>query len=330
MRILFVGGTQFVGRAMATAASSAGHDVTLLHRGHSDDPEFTGIEQLTADRDVDLSALEEREFDATIDVCAYVPRHVKQLAEALDGRGGHHVLISTMSVYADADAPGLTEDSKLVRLHDTSTEDVTGETYGGLKVLCEEAAQSAYDDDALTIIRPTYVVGPRPHGTLHVVDPPDRPRRRGARSRAARRPVQVIDARDQAAWVVGLTEQGRAGIFNSVSPSPPFGFGDLLDATVRAVGPGATTLTWADAGWLADQGENYQSLPLWSEGDPAWVLAADPGKAMSSGLAPRPLTQTIKDTWDWIQRAQPPLVEGWGVSSDRELELLALWHARGR
>ncbi|MEJ7706035.1 MAG: NAD-dependent epimerase/dehydratase family protein [Nocardioidaceae bacterium] len=331
MRILFVGGTQFVGRAMATAASSAGHDVTLLHRGHSDDPEFTGIEQLTADRDVDLSALEEREFDATIDVCAYVPRHVKQLAEALDGRGGHHVLISTMSVYADADAPGLTEDSKLVRLHDTSTEDVTGETYGGLKVLCEEAAQSAYDDDALTIIRPTYVVGPHDHtgrftwwirriargGEVLAPGPRDAP-------------VQVIDARDQAAWVVGLTEQGRAGIFNSVSPSPPFGFGDLLDATVRAVGPGATTLTWADAGWLADQGENYQSLPLWSEGDPAWVLAADPGKAMSSGLAPRPLTQTIKDTWDWIQRAQPPLVEGWGVSSDRELELLALWHARGR
>jgi 2'-hydroxyisoflavone reductase len=329
MRILFVGGTRFVGRAMAEAAIDAGHEVTLLHRGHSDEPAFDGVEQLRADRNEDLTVLEDREFDATIDVCAYVPRHVTSLAEALDGRGGHHVFISTMSVYADTDKPGLGEDAELVRLPDSNAEEVTGETYGGLKVRCEEAAQSAYDDDALTIVRPTYVVGPHDHtgrftwwvrriargGEVLAPGPPDAP-------------IQVIDARDQANWVMSLTEQGKAGIYNSVSPTPPFGFGDLLDATVRAVGPSDTQLTWADGPWLSQQGENHQSLPLWTEGSHEWTLAADPAHSLSSGLSPRPLTQTVADTWDWIQQAQPPMVQGWGVSADREQELLTMWHAR--
>lgn len=329
MRILFVGGTRFVGRAMAEAAVDAGHDVTLLHRGHSDEPVFDGVEQLRADRNEDLSVLEDREFDATIDVCAYVPRHVTSLAEALDGRGGHHVLISTMSVYADTDKPGLGEGAELVRLPDSNTEEVTGETYGGLKVRCEEAAQSAYDDDALTIVRPTYVVGPHDHTgrfTWWV-----RRIARGGEVLApgpADAPIQVIDARDQATWVVSLTEQGKAGIYNSVSPTPPFGFGDLLDATVRAIGPSDTQLTWADASWLSQRGENHQSLPLWTEGSPEWTLAADPAHSLAAGLSPRPLVQTVADTWDWVQRAQPPMVQGWGVSADREQELLTMWHAR--
>jgi len=329
MRILFVGGTRFVGRAMAESAILAGHDITLLHRGHSDDPAFTGVEQLSADRNEDLSVLEGRDFDATLDVCAYFPRHVTSLAAALGERGGHHVLISTMSVYDDTDKPGLTESAELVRLADSSTEEVTGETYGGLKVLCEEAAQSAYDDDALTIVRPTYVIGPHDHTgrfTWWV-----RRIARGGEVLApgpADAPIQVIDARDQATWVVALTEQRTPGVFNSVSPTPPFGFGDLLDATVRAIAPSDTQLTWVDSAWLAQQGEGHQSLPLWTEGKHEYVLAADPAHSLAAGLSPRPLAQTVQDTWDWIQQSQPPLVQGWGVSADREHELLTMWNSR--
>ncbi len=314
---------------MAEAAIVAGHEITLLHRGHSDDPLFEGVEQLRADRNENVEEpLAGREFDATVDVCAYVPRHVRSLAKALDGRGGHHVFISTMSVYADADGPGLNESAKLVRLADTSSEEVTGETYGGLKVLCEEAAESAYNDD-LTIIRPTYVIGPHDHTgrfTWWV--------RRIARGDEVLAPgptdspIQVIDARDQATWVVSLTESRKAGIYNSVSPTPPFGLGDLLDATVRAVGPSDTRLTWADAAWLSERGETHQSLPLWNEGSDEWTLAADPARSFAAGLSPRALTQTITDTWDWIQEAQPPLVQGWGISAEREAELLSSWRAR--
>ncbi len=328
MRILFIGGTRFVGRAIAEAALDRDHEVTLLHRGNLRPPGLEHAEHLQADRDGDLSVLSGRSFDATVDVCAYVPRQVSQLAEALDGRGGHHVFISTMSVYADTVEPGLTEDGTLVALDDPETEEVTGETYGGLKVLCEQQAASAYGD-ALTVVRPTYVIGPQDHtgrftwwvrriahgGDVLTAGPYDAP-------------MQVIDARDQAEWTVKLTEDGTPGTFNSISPTPPFGFGDLLDATVRAIGPSGTNLVWPDPTWLKEQGETYQTMPLWTEGEREWTLAADPTRAFAAGLSPRPLAETISDTWKWIQDEQPPLVPGWGVSEDREAELLAAWAAR--
>ncbi len=324
MRILFIGGTRFVGRAMAEAALARGHDVTLLHRGASTDPALEAATQLSADRNADLSALAGLEFDATIDVCAYLPRQVEQLADALDGRGGHHVFVSTMSVYADPDGPGIDEDAALANLDDPNTQEVTAESYGGLKVLCEQAAASAYGSDHLTIVRPTYVIGPHDHTgrfTWWV-----RRIARGGEVLApgpAEAPMQIIDARDQGEWTITLAEDQTSGVFNSVSPSPPFGFGDLLEATVRAVGPTGTTLRWVNAGWLRTEGESYQSLPLWTEGSPEWTLAADPTRAANAGLSPRPLTETIADTWEWIQAEQPALVAGWGITTERESDLLS-------
>jgi nucleoside-diphosphate-sugar epimerase len=320
-----------VGRAMVEAALERGHTVTLLHRSQTDLPSLEAAEHLLTDRDADLSVLGGRQYDATIDVCAYVPRQVRSLAAALDGRGGHHVLVSTMSVFADTDVPGLDESADLVGLDDPATEDVTGETYGGLKVLCEQAAHAAYDDAALTIVRPTYVIGPHdPTGRFtwwvrriarggEVLAP-------GPRSL----PIQIIDARDLAEWTLDLVEKHVDGTYNAITPTPPFGFGDLLDATVRAVGPTDTELTWADADWLCDQGETYSSLPLWTEGKPEWTLAADPTKALAAGLSPRPLTETISDTWDWIMAEQPGPVPGWGISAEREEQLLAAWRTERR
>ena len=322
MRVLFIGGTRFVGRAMAGAALQRGHAVTLLHRAQTGSPALDSAEHLRADRDEDLSVLTGREFDATIDVCAYVPRQVRTLAEALDGHGGQHVLVSTMSVYADTDAAGLDERSPLVELDDPTTEDVTSETYGGLKVLCERQASSSYDD-ALTIVRPTYVIGPHDHtgrftwwvrriargGDVLAPGPWDAP-------------IQVVDARDLAEWTLELAEKRVSGAYNAITPAPPFGFGDLLDAAVRVVAPAGTQLHWMDPHWLGDQGETHQTLPLWTEGQYEWTLAANPAKALACGLSPRPLTQTISDTWDWIQAEQPPMVTGWGISSDRESQLL--------
>ncbi|MGH3507172.1 MAG: NAD-dependent epimerase/dehydratase family protein [Nocardioidaceae bacterium] len=325
MDILFIGGTRFVGRAMAEVAARRGHAVTVLHRGRNTPETLTSVEHLTADRDGDLSVLDGRSFDATVDVCAYVPRQVDSLARALDGRGGHHVFISTMSVYADTDEPGLTESGALVRLDDPTTEEVTEETYGGLKVLCEEAAQAAYGD-GLTIIRPTYVVGPH--------DPTGRFTwwvRRIARGGdvvapgPADSPIQLVDARDQAEWAIDLVEGRVTGIYNGVGSEPPFGFGDMLEATVAAVGPPGTQLVWMDGDWLKQQGETYQTLPLWVEGGVEWLMASDPSAAFATGLRPRPLVETVADTLTWIQSEQPPEVEGWGISAEHEAELLTAW-----
>jgi 2'-hydroxyisoflavone reductase len=331
MRILIVGGTRFVGRAIAEAALAAEHEATLLHRGKTMPPSLDDAEHLLVDRDSDAlrDALSGRSFDATVDVCAYVPRQVTALADALEGRGGHHVFISTMSVYQDEQELGFDEDGSLIRLSDPTVEDVTAETYGGLKVLCEEAAVAAHGKDHVALVRPTYVIGPH--------DPTGRftwwVRRIAAGGRILApgpydAPIQVIDARDQAKWCVRLAESAATGPFNSVSPTPPYGYGDLLDAAVRAVGPRGTELVWVDGEWLREQGEDGQTLPLWTEGAAASVMAADPTRALNSGLSPRPMNATIADTWAWMQDAEPPAVPGWGLSKEREAALLGMWDAR--
>ncbi|HEX4470791.1 MAG TPA: hypothetical protein VH085_02385, partial [Nocardioides sp.] len=141
MQILIIGGTHFVGHAMAQAALDGGHDVTLLHRNATD--ELPAATHLLADRDGDLAALTglgEQRFDATIDVCAYVPAQVRSLHDALGDRGGHHLFVSTVSVYAEPDAPGADEDSALLPPASEDATEVTNETYGPLKVTCERGA----------------------------------------------------------------------------------------------------------------------------------------------------------------------------------------------
>jgi 2'-hydroxyisoflavone reductase len=331
MRILIVGGTRFVGRAIAEAALASDHEVVLLHRGKTMPDTLEDAEHILVDRDSDRlrDALAGRTFDAVVDVCAYVPRQVTALAEALDGRGGHHVFISTMSVYTDEQEFGFDEGGALASLSDPTTEDVTNETYGGLKVLCEREAASAYGDDGVALVRPTYVVGPH--------DPTGRftwwVRRIAAGGRVLApgphdAPIQVIDARDQGEWCVKLAESSASGPFNGVSPTPPFGYGDLLDAVVRAVGPHNTELVWVDGGWLREQGEDGQTLPLWTEGVSENVMAANPTRALNSGLSPRPLTETVSDTLEWVKKADPAPAPGWGLTAEREAALLASWAER--
>jgi 2'-hydroxyisoflavone reductase len=331
MRMLFVGGTRFVGRAIAEAALAAGHDVTLLHRGSTGGDVLPEAEHLRADRDSDLSVLAGGTFDATVDVCAYFPRQVQSLAQALGDRGGHHVLVSTMSVYADTDRPGLTEEGDLVGLPGPDVEEVTNETYGGLKVLCERAALAAYGEAELTIVRPTYVVGPDdytlrfPRWVRRIAEGGEvlAPGPEGS-------PVQVIDARDQGAWVVRLAETRTAGVFNGVGTGLPFGFGDLLTATAAAVAPPDTTLTWVDGSWLVEQAVDPSLLPLWSGGQDEWTLAASNAKALDTGLRPRPLAETVTDTLAWVEQLPAPPEEAWGLGREREAELLADWHRRAR
>ena len=206
MRILIIGGTRFVGHAMAEAALAAGHDVTLLHRTATD--ELPAATHLLADRNGDLSVLADGRWDATIDVCAYLPGQVASLHEALGDRGGHHVFVSTVSVYADQDAPGADEDATLLPESSPETLEVTGETYGPLKVACERVARERWGADGLTIIRPTYVVGPRDatarypwwvlraaQGGRMILPGPDDA------------PMQCIDARDMGAWTIRLVEE---------------------------------------------------------------------------------------------------------------------------
>jgi 2'-hydroxyisoflavone reductase len=325
MRTLFIGGTQFVGRWMVEAALAAGHEVTLLHRGRTGSELFPQATHLLADRDGDLSELSGRQFDATFDVCAYLPRQVRTLAEALDGRGGHHVFISSVSVYDEPSAPGADESTPLVELEDNAVEDVTAETYGGLKVECERAAKQAYGD-ALSIVRPTYVVGPWDY-TGRFTWWVDRIAKGGEVlcPGPADAAMQVIDARDQGAWAVSLAEHQVSGAFHAASPAPPFAMRDLLETTAAAIAPPDTSLIWAGAEFLTTNGIDGSAMPLWAEGVDEKVMALDASAALATGLSPRTLSETVVDTWAWLRTQGSPLRTGTGIGPEREAELLAKW-----
>lgn len=321
MQILMIGGTRFVGRHVVEAALARGHRVTVFHRGRTGAGLFPGVEHLLGDRDSDLSALSTGEWDATVDACAYVPRQVEELADALDGRGGHHLLVSSVSAYADPDVPGIDERAALEELDDPTGEEVTDETYGGLKVLCERAAVERHGPRTL-LVRPTYVVGPDDYtwrfpwwvariargGEVPVPGPADSP-------------MQVIDARDMGAWMVQLLEGGRRGAYHAVSPAPGFTWGRLLEQVVEAVGPEGTRLTWVEPAAVEAIEAGPGALPLWSGGErDVWVMAADPSRAYATGLSPRPLADTIRDTLSWTDGVDVP--DDVGLTAVQEQALL--------
>ncbi len=329
MRILIIGGTAFVGRYIAEAALAAGHDVTLFNRGRTGPDLFPEATHLTGDRNTDLSALAEGEWDATIDVCAYFPRQVRQLAEVLGTRGGHHVYISSTSAYRTPVAAGFGEDAPLAGLTDPDAEEITDENYGGLKVACERLAVELYGAAGTTIVRPTYVIGPNDrsyrftwwveriaHGGT-VLAP-------GGKTD----PIQVIDVRDMGTWIVALAAGAVTGVFHAVSPEPPFGFEDLLSVISAEVAPPGTELVWVSTEFLQAEGETAETLPLWPGGDSeSDINAADPSAASAAGLRPRPIGQTAVELHAAEQAAPTPIRPGTGISAEREAELLARWRA---
>jgi 2'-hydroxyisoflavone reductase len=328
VRLLVIGGTHFVGRHIAEAALERGHDVTVFHRGRTNPDAVPQAEHLIGDRDGDLAVLANGQWDATVDVSAYVPRQVRQLADALGDSGGRHCFISTVSVYDEPAPENADEDAPLIELADPTTEDVTGETYGGLKVLCERAVHERHPQ--ALIIRPTYVVGPLDYThrfTYWVMRIAD-----GGRVVAPDIPgygIQVVDGRDQGRWVVELLERGESGTFHTVSPPPPFTFANMLQTIVDAVGPDGTEIVPITPGFLIEHGVGNADLPLWypsTDTDPGMLLS--PARAASHGFTTRSLSDTVRETLAHERATPTPNPDGVGWTREREAEVLAAWDAR--
>jgi 2'-hydroxyisoflavone reductase len=310
MDLLVLGGTRFVGRHIVAAALAAGHRVATFTRGNHPLP---GTESLVGDRQAgDYAALRGRRWDAVIDVNAYVPRVVREAAAAIDC--AHYTFVSTLSVVEDGAASASDEDAPLRTIADPDTEAVTGETYGGLKVLCEREAARLHD--TCLVIRPHIVVGP--------FDPTGRfaywPRRFRDRSRVLvpGRPeytLQYIDARDQAAFVAGAVARGLTGTFNCAAPPVTWG------ALVEACG-GMAKAVWVDEDWLADaRVEPWTDLPLWlpQRADGRGLLATRAARALAAGLSIRPLQETVRDV---LAHDGPQATAAAGLAPDAEDRLL--------
>jgi 2'-hydroxyisoflavone reductase len=331
MKVLVIGGTQFVGRAIVDELLASDDEVTLFHRGKTNPDLFPDAEHLLGDRNVDLSALAERTWDATIDPSAYFPRQVRELADALAGRGGRYVHISSVSAYDTMATPGLNEDSPLATLDDPSTEVVDSQTYGGLKALCELATNEAFgpsgpgwSGEDPSIVRPTYVAGPHDH-TGRFTWWVERIARGGRVLAPGPRdnPFQSIDVRDLAHFVGLLAHATSGGVFHASAPMPPFSFEDFLLEAVKQVGPHDCELTWIEAEPLLSAGVGVSEWPLWEALDNGrLVLTIDSSRAIDAGLKLRPLGETIRDVHAHEVLTPSERLEEKGISADKEAELL--------
>jgi 2'-hydroxyisoflavone reductase len=344
MRFLVLGGTRFLGRHLVEAAIERGHMVTTFTRGQSPTHEHPAVLPLGGDRDphknAGLAALASGTWDAVFDLSGYVPRIVDASAELLEARVRRYVFVSSLSVYADSSQPGTREDAAREALADPGSEDVTAH-YGALKAACEDRVVARYGDRA-TIVRPGLIVGP--------LDPTDRfaywvarftqPNVLGERDAEAAvpappgRPIQLIDARDLAHWMVALAERDIGGAFNAVSPAGQWTMANLIDTLLVFGRDGAGPIpVWIDLEVLKKSGvEPWIELPLWlPEDDPqfAGFFAADTTRAAETGLVVRPLAATVADTATWLGGKWRP--EAWQrvLTVERERRLVALQAVRG-
>ncbi|MEZ4668266.1 MAG: NAD-dependent epimerase/dehydratase family protein [Anaerolineae bacterium] len=326
MKLLILGGTKFLGRHLTEAALTAGHEVTLFNRGQTNTGLFPDVEQLHGDRDTaeGLAVLAGRRWDAVVDTSGYIPRHVRDSATVLKDAVEHYTFISTISVYANDIALNADESAALQTLADPTVEVVTGESYGGLKVLCEQAAEQVMPGRVLHV-RSGLIVGPHDH-TDRFTYWPVRVSQGGEMltpgSPAAA--TQFVDARDQAAWIIRMAEAHTAGIFNLTGPSTPCTLGDVL-ATSQTVSGSSATFTWVSEEFLA-----AQQVAPWAD-IPCWLPDADNNmqklsinKALEKGFTTRPLAETIADTLAWFTARPDPQLRA-GISRQREAELLAAW-----
>ncbi|MHC4128736.1 MAG: NAD-dependent epimerase/dehydratase family protein [Planctomycetota bacterium] len=338
LELLILGGTGFIGPHIVDAALARGHGMTLFNRGQTNPDLFPGLEKLRGNRDPDrgegLKALEGRSWDGVIDTSGYFPRLVGASAGLLAERVRQYVFISSISVYADNSIVDMDETGPIATMDDPTLEEFGDQFqhYGALKALCEQAAEKAMPGRT-TNIRPGLIVGPRdnvPRFTYWPVRV-----ERGGEVLAPGTPddpIQYIDARDLADFVVKTLEDSITGAFNATGPKPPTTMAELLYGC-KAVTGGDARFTWVNADFLEEQGiQPWSDMPLWIPPRQGYegFHRVNIDKAIEAGLRFRPLAETVRDTLEWYHAWPPEKPFPWrgGISAEREAEVLAAWHGR--
>jgi len=332
MRMLILGGTVFLGRALTQPAAAAGHEVVHFNRGISAPVDAT-VRRIRGDRN-DAGSLRDAAnagpWDAVLDTSGYLPQAVRKSAGALRESAARYVFVSSISAYGDG---GFDETSPLQPAPDPLPEAMTMDKYGALKAACEASTRDAFGDRAI-VVRPGLIVGPH--------DPTDRftwwPHRvaRGGPVAApgrAQRAVQFIDVRDLARWMVGLAASGTSGTFNATGPLEPIAMAAVLE-TCREIARSDACFEWIDEQFLAASGvQPWKEMPLWvPESDPhaAGFMNVPIRRALATGLTFRSLRETVSDTLDWSRTRGNDHSWKAGLPADREATLLTQWDARPR
>jgi len=338
MKLLVIGGTAFLGRHTVEEALRRGYDVTTFNRGETgaDQP---GVTAIRGDRKVaaDLARLAGDTWDAVVDTCGYVPRDVAESARLLAGRAGWYGFVSSLSAYPAWPSEPVTAASPTHECPPDAGPD-DGD-YGTLKAGCERATVQHFGDRAL-LVRSGLLLGPYENvgrlpwwltriaagGQVLAPGDPDRP-------------MQLIDARDMASWMLDCAERGRGGTFTATGPTGNTTMARWLGDCVEATGSDAE-LVWIPDRFLLDRDvEAWSELPLWMPDSPdsAGTWTADTGPAQAAGLRSRPVWDTVRDTWarlrdrgDLAARPADSSPFTTGIDPDKEQRILAEWASAKR
>ena len=328
MKVLILGGTRFLGRHIVNECLNRGHEVTIFTRGMTNSELYPDIEKLYGDRDGNLSSLRGRKWDAVIDTSGYVPRIVKDSANLLSSSCNVYTFISSISVYKDFTGKGIKEDFAVATLQDEDVEEITGETYGALKTLCEKEVLKTFPDRHL-IIRPGLIVGP--------YDNTDRftywPQRIGKGGEVLapdqkEAPVQFIDVRDLASFIIQQIENKSVGIYHVTGPEEALTMEAFLNACQHELNSEAS-FTWVKNSFLNKHRVKFWTdlplyIPLGINMDGFSTVNIE--KSLQAGLTFRSLGETIRDTYTWNLSRGEKNKQTVGLSPQKERELLDLWN----
>jgi 2'-hydroxyisoflavone reductase len=336
LNLLVLGGTRFLGRTVVEFAIDRGYEVTIFSRGYHGRQMFPQVRRLRGDRTADISALRGAEFDAVLDTSAYLPRTVRSVAEELGPRVRHYTFVSTVAVYAGITSGRWAEE---LDVREASEEEISGADgievgeiagksygplYGPLKASCERIVKESFE--TALIVRPGLVVGPHDFGGDRFAYWPRRVREGGniLAPGHPETPLQVIDVRDLASWVLDMIEGSRSGTYNAVGPGEQLTMAGLLDKC-RAVSRSNADFTWVDDEFLKQAGLMAMDLPLWAPKAANEMLNTTANdRATAAGLSFRPVIETIADVLSWEQDNPQPI----SFPRQRELEILMAWNRR--
>lgn len=325
LKILILGGTNFLGPHLVEELQKQGHEVTLFNRGTQEILFESKVETLQGNRDGNLDALKNRRWDAVIDTSGHLPRLVDESSKILMNATKHYTFISTIGVYANFHSQDIAENYPLAKLEDETNEEINEKTYGALKAACEKVIESYFPNNL--VIRSGLIVGPR--------DPTRRfsywPWRIAEGGEilvpgSPKQSLQFIDVRDLAKWIVSMVEKQKTGIYNATGPALPLSFEELLKTCSQVI-PSNALVTWVNEDFLIQHHvQDWTELPLWLsyKRNMPGFLNVSRKKAIQEGLTFRSLADTISATIEWERQNRQEDIPI-GIERKKEQELLAEW-----
>jgi 2'-hydroxyisoflavone reductase len=301
LNILLLGGYVFLGRALICAAQARGHTIAAFNRGNH--PPMPDVEQITGDRGT-LAFSDRRSWDVVIDTSGQAPRHVRSAAELLGDRIDHYIFTSSISVYPYPIHPHLNETAPLATFPaGANREDARDEeNYGARKAACEAALTAVLSAKRVLIVRPGFIVGP--------YDYTDRFNswiERAARPEPfivpgdADQPIQLIDVRDLAEWMIAMAERRATGTFNATGPERPLRAIDVAQTCIDATGGSGTPVVVPNDEHNAGDVVPWEHIPFGVDPDHYGLMEINADRARAAGLRFRPLSETVHDTYAWLQ-----------------------------